>query len=127
MTSPSDHYTTLPFPPARRIIADAGRLGGRRHVIHGLLELDVTPAREFLRQHKQRTGETLSFTAYVVHGFAHAVDQDKRVQAYCNWRHQLIVFDDVDVVTLIETERGGVALPHVIRAANRKSFREIHD
>jgi hypothetical protein len=31
------------------------------------------------------------------------------------------------VVTLIETERGGVALPHIIRAANRKTFRQIHD
>ncbi|HEX7507161.1 MAG TPA: 2-oxo acid dehydrogenase subunit E2, partial [Polyangia bacterium] len=30
-------------------------------------------------------------------------------------------------VTLIETERGGVALPHIIRAANRRTFRQIHD
>jgi len=30
-------------------------------------------------------------------------------------------------VTLIETERGGVALPHIIRAANRKTFRQVHD
>lgn len=37
-----------------------------------------------------------------------------------------MVFDDVDAVTLIETEAGGVALPHIIRAANRKSFLDIH-
>ena len=127
MTQSSDSHSTLPFPAARRIINDAGRLGSRRHVIHGLLELDVTPIRERLRQHKERTGETLSFTAYVVCCFAHAIDLDKRVQAYRSWRNRLIIFDDVDVVTLIETERSGVALPHVIRAANRKTFRDIHD
>jgi hypothetical protein len=35
-------------------------------------------------------------------------------------------FDDVDVVTLIETKAGGVALPHIIRAANRRSFYDVH-
>jgi hypothetical protein len=33
----------------------------------------------------------------------------------------------VDVVTMIEAERGGVAIPHIIRAANHKTFRQIHD
>jgi pyruvate/2-oxoglutarate dehydrogenase complex dihydrolipoamide acyltransferase (E2) component len=37
------------------------------------------------------------------------------------------LFDDIDVATEIETEIGGVALPHVIRAANKKTFRQIHD
>lgn len=49
------------------------------------------------------------------------------MQAYRNWRNRLILFNDVDIVTMIETEKDGVALPHIIRAANRKSFREIHD
>src|SRR5512139_2310217 len=119
-------YTVEPFPAARQIIVEAGRLGSRRSLIHGLLEIDVTRARTVLREHKARTGETLSFTAFIVACLAQAVDQDRRVQAYQDWRRRLIVFDEVDVVTLIETERGGVALPHIIRAANRKSFREIH-
>ena len=101
----------------------------RRHVIHGLLELDVTLARQGLRDHKARTCETLSFTAFVVACFAQAIDQDKRVHAYRNWHNQLITFDEVDVVTMIEAEHGGVAIPHIIRAANHKTFRrsQIHD
>jgi pyruvate/2-oxoglutarate dehydrogenase complex dihydrolipoamide acyltransferase (E2) component len=120
-------YVSEPFPAARRFVVDAGRWGARRHVIHGLLELDVTPARQILHEHKARTGETLSFTGWIVACFAQAIDQDKRAHAYRDWRNRLIVFDEVDVVAMIEAEQGGVAIPHVIRAANHKTFRQIHD
>jgi pyruvate/2-oxoglutarate dehydrogenase complex dihydrolipoamide acyltransferase (E2) component len=126
MTKQTASYTVETFPAVRQIIVEAGRMGSRRPLIHGLLEIDVTRARTALRNHKARTGESLSFTAFIVKCLAQAVDQDRHVQAYRNWRNRLIIFDDVDVVTLIEAERGGVAIPHVIRAANRKSFREIH-
>ncbi len=120
-------YQILPFPPAREIVIDSGRWGTRRHVSHGLLELDVTRAREIIREHKAQTGETLSFTGWIVACFAHAIGANPTVQAYRDWRNRLIVFDDVDVVTTIETEADHVALPHVIRAANHKTFREIND
>jgi pyruvate/2-oxoglutarate dehydrogenase complex dihydrolipoamide acyltransferase (E2) component len=127
MTNHPASYTTVPFPAARQLIVEAGRMGSRRPLIHGLLEVDVTQARTVLRDHKARTGESLSFTAFIVKCLAQAIDQDRRVQAYRDWRNRLIIFDDVDVVTLIEAERGGVAIPHIIRAANGKSFRAIHD
>jgi hypothetical protein len=38
-----------------------------------------------------------------------------------------VLFDDVDVVTLVESEADAVAIPHVVRAANRRTVREIHD
>ena len=119
-------YTVEPIPSARQIVVDAGRLGVRRHVVHGLLELDVTRAREFMRAYKARTGEPLSFTAFVVACFARALDRNKFANAYRDWRNRLIVFDDVDIVTMIETERGGVALAHIIRAANTRSVFDIH-
>jgi len=31
-------YEIQPFPSARNVIVDAGRLAGRRHIVHGLLE-----------------------------------------------------------------------------------------
>ena len=105
---------------------DAGRMGRRRPLVHGLVEIDVTQARQFIREHKAETGESLSFTAFLIACLAQAIAAHPLVQAYRNWRNQLIVFPDVDVATLIETEVGGVALPHIIRAANRKSFPEIH-
>jgi pyruvate/2-oxoglutarate dehydrogenase complex dihydrolipoamide acyltransferase (E2) component len=127
MSNKTKGYQIVPFPATRKVIVDAGRLASRRHIIHGLLELDVTRSREFIRQHKAHTGESLSFTAFIVTCLAKAIETNPSVQAYRNWRNQLVLFSDVDVATPIETEVGGVALPHVIRAANRKTFREIHD
>lgn len=126
MADDSKGYHVLPFPAARQIVVDAGRLGAKRHLVHGLLEFDVTRSRAFIREHKSKTGETLSFTAFLVGCLAQAIAADPRLQAYRNWRNQLVVFEDVDVVVLIETELDRVALPHVIRAANRKSVHEIN-
>lgn len=118
-------YQVLPFPVSRLSIVDTGIIAARRHLTHGLLELDVTEARRILHERKARTGESPSFTGFLVHCLAQAIHDHPHVQAYLDWRGRLIVFDDVDVVTLIETETNKVALPHVIRAANRKTFDEI--
>jgi len=122
-----DRYTVVPFPRERQIVVDGLAIGARRHVVHGLLEVDVTRARQFIREHKARTGETLSFTAFIVACLAHALSANRSVQAYRDWRNGLIIFDDVDVVVMIESEVNRVAIPHIVRAANRKSFRAIHD
>lgn len=124
-----DDYEVVPFPRMRRFALDAGYLGRRRHIVHGLLEVDVTKARHFIREHKSRTGETLSFTAFIITCLARAVDMHKEVQAYRNWRNQLIIFDGVNVNTMVEVESGGgkVPMPYIIKAANKRTFRDIHD
>ena len=127
MPGQTDSYQSTPFPADRKVIVDGLRYGSRRHLVYGLVELDVTRPRELIRQHKAQTGESLSFTAYIVTCFAQAVAANPSVQAYRNWRNQLILFNDVDVVTMIETEVGGVALPHIVRGANGKTFRQVHD
>jgi len=122
-------YTVLPYPRIRRLVLDAGWMARRRHMIHGLLEVDVTRARQIIRDHKSRTGEGLSFTAFVLACLGQAVEQDKRVHACRNWRNQLIVFDDVDVMLSIEIDVGGEKFPlvHPVRAVNRRTVRSIHD
>jgi pyruvate/2-oxoglutarate dehydrogenase complex dihydrolipoamide acyltransferase (E2) component len=127
LTSNPKGYQILPFPAARRVIVDAGRMGTRRPFIHGLLEIDVKPPREAMRRHKAETGESLSFTAFIIACLARAIAGHPQMHAYRDWRDRLILFNDVDVATEIETERDGVALPHVISAANKKTFRQIHD
>ncbi|MCC7446127.1 MAG: 2-oxo acid dehydrogenase subunit E2 [Anaerolineae bacterium] len=101
---------------------------GRKHLIHALIEVDVTGACQYMRDYKARTGESLSFTAFIAGCVAHAVDQDKSIQAYRNWRNQLVIFNDVDVNILVEREAGDrrMGTPYVIRAANTKSVPAIH-
>lgn len=122
-----DTFTLVPFSRERQVVVDSLAIGIQRHVVHGFVEIDVTKARQFMREHKAHTGETLSFTAFIAACFAHAVDAHKSVQAYRDWRNRLVIFDDVDVVVMIEAEKDKVAIPHIIRAANQKTFRQIHD
>lgn len=104
-------------------------MGLRKHTVHGLVEFDITDARNAIRQHRQQTGEALSFSAFFLTCLGKAVDEDRNMHAYRSWRNQLIIFDEVDVNMLFEVEVDGLKTirPHIIRAVNKKSIREIHD
>jgi len=129
MGTVQDGYTVLPFPKVRHVYVDTLYLGQRKHTVHGLIEVDVTKARQFIREHKSRTGETLSFTAFVLACLGRAIDANRYMHAYRNWRNQLVLFNEVDVTTMFEIEVNGKKLPlaHVVRAVNRRSCRDIHD
>jgi pyruvate/2-oxoglutarate dehydrogenase complex dihydrolipoamide acyltransferase (E2) component len=122
-------FQTIPYPRSRRLVIDAMRAGRRKHMIHGLVEFDVTEARRILREHKARTGESLSFTAFVLHCVGAAVAEDRMIHAVRDWRGRLVLFDDVDVNTIIEIELEERRFPlaYVVRAVNRRSVRDIHD
>jgi hypothetical protein len=75
-------YQVVDLAPGRRIWLNTLDLSWTPHSIYGLLEVDVTVARQFIAEHKARTGETLSFTGYLTFCLARAVDEDKAVQAY---------------------------------------------
>ncbi|HSN78278.1 MAG TPA: 2-oxo acid dehydrogenase subunit E2 [Anaerolineae bacterium] len=124
----SESYQVLPYPRLRRLVQDAGWMARRRHMIHGLLEVDVTRPRQVLRAIKGSTGESLSFTAFVLACLGQAVEQDKRVHAIRNWRDQLIVFDDVDVMLTIEIDVGSEKFPlvHTLRGINRRTALDMH-
>jgi pyruvate/2-oxoglutarate dehydrogenase complex dihydrolipoamide acyltransferase (E2) component len=116
------------FPPARRAIVDFLRVGRQKPFVHGLIEVDVTYARRRLREHREATGEKLSFTAFVTKCVAQAVEENRWMQAYRRG-NRLVLFDDVDVALPVEREFMGHAMGvvYVLRAANRKTFRQIHD
>jgi pyruvate/2-oxoglutarate dehydrogenase complex dihydrolipoamide acyltransferase (E2) component len=122
-------YTTEPFPRVRDLMVDSGWGARRKNMIHGFVELDVTDSRRLIREHKARTGEALSFTAFLVACLARAVAQDRRVHACRAWTRQLVLFDDVDVGIMIEAEVDGAKFPvgHVLRAADKRSVQELHE
>jgi pyruvate/2-oxoglutarate dehydrogenase complex dihydrolipoamide acyltransferase (E2) component len=140
-------YEIMPFPRLRRVVVDFLRLAHGKHTIHGLTEVDVTHARQVLREYKARTGESLSFTAFVIACLGQAIDENKIVHAFRNWRNQLILFDDVDISIIIEVKRpevlaghsehsdghserseesGTFPFAHVLRAVNKRTVRDIH-
>ncbi len=121
-------YKLVPYSKVRRVMAVTLHSAQRKPMIHGLIEVDVTRAREFLREHKAKTGESLSFTAFIITCLAQAVDENKSVQACRKGSKQLVLFDEVDVASAIERDMAGQKQPivYIIRAANKKTFREIH-
>lgn len=121
-------FQVIDIPSGRREMPNLLDLYWRKHSIYGLLEVDVTVARQFIADHKAQTGEALSFTGYLAYCLARAVDEDKSVQAYLKGRKQLVIFDDVDVAMPVERQIGGTRAPmvHIIRRANHKTFLEIH-
>ncbi len=120
-------FEIRPKPVNRRIVVDAGHLAHNRHIIHGLVEADITQARSLLREQSEHLGTRLSFTAFMAASYARAVAAMPRVQTYLNWRGQQIIFHNVDVATLIEPAEGRVAIPHILRNANAKSVKELTD
>ena len=123
-------YHVVPYPAARRVIADYLDVARRKHLVHALVEVDVTVPRGLIRHHRALTGEPLSFTAFVIACLGAAVEEDRSVQAYRLGRRRLVMFDDVDVSVLVERDAGEgrrIATPHVVRAANHRGFRQIHD
>lgn len=123
-----ERYQIVPFPVMRRFAVDSGRLSRMRNYMVGLLEFDVTEARRTIRAHKA-AGEALSFTAFIIHCLAKAIEQHKQVQAMPDWRGRLVIFDDVNITVLIEvdTEQGKIPIPYLLQKANRKSVQEIHN
>ena len=129
MKTTQNTYTATPYPRIRLLMTDGGRLGLMKHTVHGLVEFDITQARESIRQHKTQTGEALSFSAFFLACLGKAIDQDKQMHAYRDWRNRLIIFDEVDVNMLFEVEVNGekTIRPHIIRGVNKRGVREIHE
>ncbi|HEX9134165.1 MAG TPA: 2-oxo acid dehydrogenase subunit E2, partial [Ktedonobacteraceae bacterium] len=128
MKKKNAHYKVASFSKLRRVMAVTLRSAQRKPMIHGLIEVDVTRAREFLREYKAKTGESLSFTAFKITCLARAVDENKSVQACRQGSKRLVLFNDVDVASAIERDMADQKQPivYIIRAANKKTFQEIH-
>ena len=113
----------------RRMLLTILDLPRPTHPMFGLLEVDVTVARKFISDHKEHTGETLSFTGFLARCMAQAVEEHKAVQCYRKGAGKMIWFDEVDIGLMVEQQIGEkqVISGHVIKNASHKSFREIHE
>lgn len=122
-------YQVVPYPKIWQWMVAMFRSVQHKRMMHGLIDVDVTKPRTRLSEHQATTGEALSFTAFLIACLAKAVDEHKAVQAYRQGRKRLILFDDVDVWTPVEHDMAGQkqVIPTIIRSANHKPVRAIHD
>lgn len=97
--------------------------------IYGLVEIDVTKARNMMTENENRTGVKLSFTAWVTKCFAQAISEHPEIQAFKKGKSKLVIFDDVDVSVMIDRVAGTrrVTFPYTIKKANEKDIKQIHE
>ncbi|WP_019499680.1 2-oxo acid dehydrogenase subunit E2 [Pseudanabaena sp. PCC 6802] len=120
------------FPDFRNPTIDTLIWGSKRHHIPVLLEIDVTTAREAIRDRKTKTGQSISFTGWIVKCLAQAVSEHKFVHALRKGKQRLAIFDDVDVTVIVERAIGQpgtsetLPMPYIIRKANEKNVAVIN-
>lgn len=121
-------YRVVPFSVNRRMAAASAAVAAERSTIHSITEVDISDPRRLIREHKERTGETLSLTAYVVACLARAVAENPEMNSFRKGR-KLILLNDVTISVLVEREINGERIPEPvgIRAAQSKTYRQIHD
>jgi pyruvate/2-oxoglutarate dehydrogenase complex dihydrolipoamide acyltransferase (E2) component len=121
-------YEIKEFPSSRQSTFDAGYVGLRKHHIKALIELDVTHARELIKNYRNQKKEELSFTAWILKCISQAIGENKSVHAIRKGKNKLIIFDDIDISIIVEKEIKGekVPLPLVIRKVNEKALKDIH-
>ncbi|MCU0547317.1 MAG: 2-oxo acid dehydrogenase subunit E2 [Oscillatoriaceae cyanobacterium Prado104] len=115
------------FPDFRNPTIDTLIWGSKRHHVPILLEIDVTAAREAIRDRKAKTGQSISFTGWIVQCVARAVSEYKFIHALRKGKRKLVIFDDVDVTVIVERSVGQpgagetLPMPYIVRKANEKS------
>ena len=121
-------YRVVPFTMNRRMVAASAAVGRERNNIHAIIEVDITEPRRLMQEHRQCTGERLSMTAFVITCLARAIAENPNLNSFRKGS-KLILLDDVTISCLVEREIAGEKVPEPfgIRAAQAKTYRQIHD
>jgi len=121
-------YKENRLPVFRRQVIDFFAEAWRSHSIRALFDVEIGPARQAIRRYRRETGLELSLSSYLLYCFVQALDCSRELQAHVKAGRSLVVFDDIDVSTIVERSVGGRRIPtvYVLREANRKSLAEIH-
>ena len=93
----------------------------------GLFEADVTEAHRKIRNYKEQTGESMSFTGWIAACVGKSVGEHKQVHAIMIGKH-FVIFDNVNINILIETTIEGRPYPvnYILKSANEKTVMEIN-
>lgn len=121
-------YTSEPLSFSRKMVAASAAVTAGKSTIHCIAQVDVTEPRNRIKEHFQKTGEKLSFTAYLVYCLAQVVRQHPRLNTFKRG-NRLIMLEDLTISVLIEREFTGEKVPEPvgISAAQELTYREISD
>jgi hypothetical protein len=122
----SVRYTAQPWPRLRNNIVSLLE-AQRPHTCFAAVEVDVTALRARMAAVARQLRHGLSFHAYVLWCFGQTVGAHKQVQAF-RWRGKVILFDDVDIATVVEKPAGpGQRIPFalVVRSVQARTHAQV--
>ena len=127
-TSEKRGFTSERISFNRKMVAASAAVTARKSTIHSLAETDITVPRKMLREHFDRRGEKLSFTAYIVYCLAQVIKEHPHLNSFRKG-NRLITLDGVTVSVLVEREFSGEKVPEplAIEEAQNLTFREVND
>ncbi|MCG8572017.1 MAG: 2-oxo acid dehydrogenase subunit E2 [Spirochaetes bacterium] len=116
------------FPISRLATFDVGRIGNKKHLISCFIEVDVTKAREKLKQIKMSQNQPTSFFAWFLKCCACIFKKYPQAHGVLYKKNKLVTFDDIDISIPLEKEVAGniVPLPLLLKKVNEKSIFDIH-
>ena len=99
---PKNQPYELSYPSSRRLTFDLGKIGLEKHSVKALLEVDVTEARQKIRQYRH-TGMKISFTAWLIKAIADCVALHPPVAGFNLAKsNKVLVFNEVDISIVVE-------------------------
>jgi pyruvate/2-oxoglutarate dehydrogenase complex dihydrolipoamide acyltransferase (E2) component len=119
--------TEIKYPSSRRFTFDVGKIGREKHHVRAMLEVDVTDARNKLKQ-RRRSGNKASFLAWLIKVIADCVVLHPPINGINRPRsNKVLVFGEVDISIVIEKKVNGVKvpLPYLIKKADKKTVSQI--
>lgn len=124
----NSEYMEIRYPSVRQFTSDTGIIDRGKHYVRALLEVDVTDALQKIKVIRVPE-KKVSFLAWFIKVLADTVAQHPPIDGIKNGRNSVLVFQSVDVSTIVEKTVQGVPvpLPLVLREANRKTCFQLSD
>lgn len=119
-------HRTEAFPLTRMATIDVLEMGKRRHHITALIELDVSLAREKIRQHNSNGAPRISLTAWLISVVGTTLKAHETAAAFRSGKNKRIIFNDINVSLLVEKEVGGERVPFPLLIEKAQSASPAH-
>jgi len=105
--------------------------GKKKLMVWAIGQIDVTLCRNYFRTHRDEDGNKYSFAAYMAYLLGQAILKHPHINAYMRGRDKLVIFEDVDIVCIVERKFDDHSRPvptsYTIRATQTKHWKDIHE
>ena len=103
-------YHTAPFSQQRRMVVASATAGRMQNNIHAIFEVDISEPRLFMKQYREKTGESLSLTGFVITCLARAVRDHPLMNSFRRG-NQIVFLENVTVSAMVERQINGEYIP----------------